>query len=582
MAPLDSAPYVSDVRAFALTEEFTWDEWTALRHAYLRMRHAWRFHEEDWATMSGFGAFAAACLINAVRKAATSAVAVEVESDYPHEEVHTLMGPTLDRMLLGCTRSGPRQAVVFWKSGLLPLLILRRLEVEILDRMNLTVPVNRPPLEENAEVRFAVESWVPVDSRAVVMEGRLEDVAYQAIAHDDDAVASVESADGSQIYFAASAGQVIGQSLLASVDVGETVRLRTWRRFNIRSYGPGVSSAEMANCSWAEYSIEDLPEGDVMTRTELLVGDAPETAADWRVWTWGDLVSVAGWALPEEEWADDETEPAQRPMRRKVQDPPLYILRPEPEAWVEDRTFGSGGHVLLGEQTEWTFNRPVLYRIVAGEHPGMSFPRAPRRGDTFRQESAAYWSAALELLVYNLGWSSPSLGLSWWLRSGRPRSDRLLAVLDDIWFADGELDALHAWLDRGWQGFGPWTPAVEVRVIEVERDGRAGEKASSHASNGAFLNDNDAFHLNDHSRGPLAGGSRSATTLMLEQSGDVTVLVRSGLGGWHAAVAHCDPASVVHLFVPWIGRIGVFRKSPCTGIWHATSEEIHLAGNSLR
>jgi len=40
MATLDSTPYVSDVRATALTEEFTWDKWTALRHAYLRMRHA--------------------------------------------------------------------------------------------------------------------------------------------------------------------------------------------------------------------------------------------------------------------------------------------------------------------------------------------------------------------------------------------------------------------------------------------------------------------------------------------------------------------------------------------------------------
>lgn len=35
MAPLDSGPDVSDVRAFPLTERFTWDELTALRHAYL-------------------------------------------------------------------------------------------------------------------------------------------------------------------------------------------------------------------------------------------------------------------------------------------------------------------------------------------------------------------------------------------------------------------------------------------------------------------------------------------------------------------------------------------------------------------
>jgi hypothetical protein len=212
----------------------------------------------------------------------------------------------------------------------------------------------------------------------------------------------------------------------------------------------------------------------------------------------------------------------------------------------------------------------------------MSFPRTPLHGDRFREESAAYWSAALELLVYNLGWSSPSLGLNWWLRSGRPRSDRLLAVLDDIWYADGELDALHTWVRMEWRHIGPWTPGVEPGVIEVEREGRVGEELSSHHWNGAFLNDRDAFHLNGHSHGPLATGNRAASTLLQQTSGDVTVLVRSGLGGWHAAVATCDPDTAVHLIVPWIGRIGIFRKSPFTGIWHATSEETHLAGNSLR
>lgn len=571
---LDLEAYVSDIRAFALTEEFTWNEWTFLRDAYLRMRHAWRYHREDWQTFSGFGAYAVATLIKAVDEAVGVFKPVEVDPRFPHDEVHTLLPDTLNRMLLGCTRSGVRRTIAFWESGLLPLLILRRLELEILDRMNLTEPVNRPPVDAMTEIRFGIESWVPIGSRLAVAEGRLEDVAYQEIAHDESAVVSVESLDGSHVYFAASAGYVIGQNLLASPVVGDTVRLRTWRIFNTWSSGAGVGDVESANRSWAEYSIEDLPEGDVMTRTEVLLAGGPEAGTDWRVWSWDDVVAVAGWARPQIDECDDDAShtPQSQPVR--VDPSPLHILRTEPDEWVRDQVFGSDGHSALGEQTEWAFNRPALYRLVAGQHPGMSFQRLPRRGESYLEGACAYWSAALELLVYNLGWSSPSLGVSWWLRAGRPRTDRLLSVLDEIWFQDGEFDALHQWLREGWGGRGPWNSVIRANVVPAVNERSAEAAGPSHLLG-------DSFHLNDHSSGPI---SRSASNLtsVHDASGEVTVLVRSGLGGWYSAVAACDPRTEVHLVVPWIGRIGVFRRSPWTQLWHATSEDIHLAGNSLR
>lgn len=60
--------------------------------------------------MSGFAAFAVAGLIRAVRKASGDLSRVKVPADYPHEEVHTLMADTLDRMLLGCIGEGPLRA----------------------------------------------------------------------------------------------------------------------------------------------------------------------------------------------------------------------------------------------------------------------------------------------------------------------------------------------------------------------------------------------------------------------------------------------------------------------------------------
>jgi len=66
--------------------------------------------EDEWATMSGFAAFAVAGLIRAVREASGELSRLKVPADYPHEEVHTLMADTLDRMLLGCIGEGPLRA----------------------------------------------------------------------------------------------------------------------------------------------------------------------------------------------------------------------------------------------------------------------------------------------------------------------------------------------------------------------------------------------------------------------------------------------------------------------------------------
>lgn len=52
MDPLSSDEYFNDVPALALTEEFTWDKWTQVRHTYLKVRHANRFHASEWSTTS--------------------------------------------------------------------------------------------------------------------------------------------------------------------------------------------------------------------------------------------------------------------------------------------------------------------------------------------------------------------------------------------------------------------------------------------------------------------------------------------------------------------------------------------------
>ncbi len=60
-------------------------------------------------------------------------------------------------------------------------------------------------------------------------------------------------------------------------------------------------------------------------------------------------------------------------------------------------------------------------------------------------------------------------------------------------------------------------------------------------------------------------------------------LVVDGLRGWYRALHELEGRAVdadrIEVFTRSWGRLGSFTSSPATGLWHATSEEIHLAGN---
>jgi hypothetical protein len=96
-------------------------------------------------------------------------------------------------------------------------------------------------------------------------------------------------------------------------------------------------------------------------------------------------------------------------------------------------------HTLFGEQAEWGFAIPWEYQALADPAGGRPMLRPPRSGDDLWSGALAYWGSLLHLLVYGFGWSRPDRGLRWWYDAGKPTHDLKLALLSEVWEADGQL-----------------------------------------------------------------------------------------------------------------------------------------------
>ena len=88
------------------------------------------------------------------------------------------------------------------------------------------------------------------------------------------------------------------------------------------------------------------------------------------------------------------------------------------------RWIGSGRHPdpervydALGEQAEWGFADPWMYRALASPLTYEPMLRAPKRGDDVTHGPVAYWSSLLHLIVYGFGWGRPIEGFAGGIRT---------------------------------------------------------------------------------------------------------------------------------------------------------------------
>ncbi len=568
---------VHDVDAQVLQADFTWDEWTHMRYAYLCARHEARFHPEQWVFTECTIPPALARLVKSVEEALTgdSSTSVQYRSGpvvmEPLGEVHTLTERSVDQMLLHLVRLPAPWLRRAWDRGLLQLLVLRRSELEMLDRMNAYGRRPARPTPGPGPYDYEFQAWYPVDEQQVVVEGLLEDVAAHVLAHQPDVAVTVEHLDGSVVYFAADYGLMIGEHPSDRPAQGDLVRLRSWRSAgSVFRICDEVDTGKIDG-SVAEELFEMHPHQDLLIRVAQFTNGGEESRIGWAVWGADDLHAVAGWVLNEPDPYVDVDAVFEEEL------PPLVLERIGVPDWVRtwQESYGhTPGHLhygLLGEDVRWMFAHPYMYRALQSDHPGAAMVHCPTREHPATQN--AYWMALWDLLRYHLGWGHEVNLLHWWLRQGCPVRDRPTRLLRDIWYADGHLESFLAW-HRGVEGSDDlpnddWCERVAAKAA-------ASGVITPYGGSGGW----DPLHLTSHSRGPMAHVKEGVRDETVIEGSDQTVLLLPGLLGWYLRLTQCDRSKPVRVVVDWIGSLGEFKVSPTTGRWHATTEEIHLAGRS--
>jgi len=236
---------------------------------------------------------------------------------------------------------------------------------------------------------------------------------------------------------------------------------------------------------------------------------------------------------------------------------------------------------LYGEQLQWGYAIPEMYRALARPNEEHVWPPAKRLGIPW---TGGYWAPLLHLMLYSLGWANPARGLSWWYSAGTPSRDPHLGLIQDLWHHDGQLDLFAAWL---WEGPlsrpdrlpMPGSPAQQAPMwlppkewFQVQHRAAADLRDDNPLYGGT-----DPLHLSSHCTGPLSRPQGQAT--VTSHRGHATVELPS-MVGWYRALHDSDlDEGPVEVRVGTTGRLGIFRRSPITARWHSTTEEIHLVGS---
>lgn len=266
-------------------------------------------------------------------------------------------------------------------------------------------------------------------------------------------------------------------------------------------------------------------------------------------------------------------------------------------AWVTgDAETREAAEDLIGEQAEWGYAVPWVFRWFAAPPGTEPLPAPPRPGD-HHSTSTGYWSALLHVLIYSLGWARPDFGLRWWYENGKPVDDprlRLLAAYD----ADGMLDLFIAWTTTtqqlapiedlaeltGYTGSDE-RPPYRPGLLSPDQDrvaGQLGDLSPYSNHSGGW----DPLHLSMHCRGPLERPTGNPVILRSGRSDRQAVLVLDSMRGWYRTLAESgaglpdlgDHSWRIDVVVNAFGHLGTYRRSRTTGLWFAGRHRHHLPG----
>ncbi len=274
---------------------------------------------------------------------------------------------------------------------------------------------------------------------------------------------------------------------------------------------------------------------------------------------------------------------------------PFLIERVSPPSWITAGNYDHGRSFedAFGEQTEWGFSIPWLYRALASPMSNEPMLRAPQRAED-HTVALAYWSSFLHLLLYGFGWARPDRGLRWWYDAGKPVDDKRLQLLSQIWDDDGQLDWMAAWLwTHGWSASTQYLCEISTYVdhqapVPVDDrwiEDRSAEAAASEIHN-PLTGGSDPLHLSGHATAPLEIHSGKPLLVRTNRAGRRATLVLNSMVGWYRALieegaklpAHSGRSWHVDVVVRPLGWLGNYRQSRVTGLWFCGRHSLHVRG----
>lgn len=276
---------------------------------------------------------------------------------------------------------------------------------------------------------------------------------------------------------------------------------------------------------------------------------------------------------------------------------PFLICRSPAPGWIHDPRVPEEPRIYdaLGEQAEWGFATPWVYRALASPLTREPILTAPAPGVQEVDGPVAYWSALLHLLVYGLGWVRPDRGMRWY-DNGKPTADRMLRFAADVWDADGQLDWFVAWLwsvpwllepervkDATGYALDAQTPLPhDDRWLQARRSAADDSGVSAPVSHSG----GDPHHLSGHIDGPLQPVAGKALLVRTGTTGRRAVLLLDSMIGWYRALATesrslprlSDHSWRIDVVVKPVGWLGTYRKSDESGLWFTGRHSVHIQG----
>lgn len=202
----------------------------------------------------------------------------------------------------------------------------------------------------------------------------------------------------------------------------------------------------------------------------------------------------------------------------------------------------------------------------------------------------AHWAPLLHLLTWGLGWVRPDIGLSEWRRAGGGENDPILGLLDS-WWLPSQLDDFLAWasfsgaLTDFAQDFVRERPDLKISEAEMVRpvpvEKHVLERLDSPRWREAW-EAHDPYRIVEHLRiGWWPSPDSEPLNPVPVHVGNNTLLVATHqYNQWAKLPVHYqyDGSSSIDMYVAQVGSLGTFSRSARTGMWHRTTEDVHLLG----